>query len=147
MRSREDQIALDALRFLAKIGSQLDAFRAQLQQALDVTAISFVECRHYGTEVYLCVCLETDVDLDKTLTWWMDIRPGPDGWLIEASVLWNGRDIIARLPGLAAPDFSAVKREVPAMLKQLLDAGGYALAKAQPAQNATEDAAATCTLD
>jgi hypothetical protein len=130
MTSHEDQITFDALAFLAKIGGQLDAFRTQLKQAANLQATSFVECRYYGSDLYVCVCLEADVADDKTLTWWLDIVPKPEGWLIEASVLWNGRDLVAQIPAQVVHDFQAVQQEVPRVLRHLLDAGGAALAQA-----------------
>ena len=131
MTSHEDQITFDALSFLAKIGGQLDAFRTQLKQAANLHATSFVECRTYGSEVYVCVCLEADVADDKTLTWWLDIVPKPEGWLIEASVLWNGRELVAQIPAQVVHDFQAVQHEVPRLLRHLLDAGGAALAQSR----------------
>jgi len=131
MTSHEEQIILDTLAFLAQTGGQLDAFRMQLKQAANLQATSFVECRNYGSDIYVCVCLEADVSDDKTLTWWLDIVPKPDGWLIEASVLWNGRDLVAQIPTQTVRDFKAVQQEVPRMLRHLLDAGGAALAQAR----------------
>lgn len=133
MTTHTDQVVVDTLRFLADTSAQIDAFRSQLRQATDLAVVSYVECRYYGSELYVCVCLETDVDLDRTLTWWLDIRPQPDHWLIEASVLWNGRDLVAQVPAETLPDFHSVKQEFPRILKRLLDAGGLVLAKARPA--------------
>jgi hypothetical protein len=132
MKTHDEQVAFETLEFLAKTGAQIDTFRTQLTQAAELTVSSFVECRQYGNSLYVCVCLEADVDIDKTLTWWMDIKPVEDYWLIEASVLWNGRDVVAQVPSIMAPDFRIVQREVPRMLKQLLDAGGHALVQAKP---------------
>lgn len=127
----EDQITLNTLAFLASTGSQLEAFRMQLKQAAHLHASSFVECRYYGSEVYVCICLEVDVADDRTLTWWMDIAPKPDGWLIEASVLWNGRDLAVQIPTQTVRDFQAVQQEVPRLLRRLFDAGGAALTQAR----------------
>ncbi len=127
----DDQIAFDTLSFLAQISGQLDAFRMQLKQTASLQATSFVECRTYGSELYLCVCLESDVTDDRTLTWWLDIVPKSDGWLIEASVLWNGRDLVAQIPPQTVRDFRTVQHEVPRMLRDLLDAGGAALVRAK----------------
>lgn len=132
MNTHADQLVVDTLRFLADTSAQIDAFRSQLRQATDLTVVSYVECRYYGSELYVCVCLETDVELDRTLTWWLDIRPRADGWLVEASVLWNGRDIVAQIPAQTLPDFHAVKHDLPRVLRNLLDAGSMVLAKAQP---------------
>jgi hypothetical protein len=131
MLLHEDQITLDTLTFLARTGSQLEAFRTRLKQAANLHASSFVECRYYGSEVYVCICLEAAVTDDRTLTWWMDIKLKPDGWLIEASVLWNGRDLVAQLPAQTVRDFQAVQQEVPHLLQHLFDAGGAALAQAR----------------
>lgn len=128
----EDQVTLDALTFLASTGSQLEAFRMQLKQAANLHASSFVECRYYGSEVYVCICLEVDVADNRTLTWWMDIAPKPDGWLIEASILWNGRDLAVQLPAQTMRDFQAVQQEVPRLLRHLFDAGGAVLTQARP---------------
>ncbi len=132
MKTHDDQVAFETLEFLAKTSAQIDTFRNQLIRAADLAVSSFVECRLYGDTLYVCVCLETDVDIDKILTWWMDIKPVEDDWLIEASVLWNGREVVAQVPSIIAPDFRTVQREVPRMLKQLLDAGGLALVQAKP---------------
>jgi hypothetical protein len=132
MKTHDDQAVLEALQFLAHTGAQIDTFRSQLMQAADLAVSSFVECRMYGTDLYICVCLETDIDIDKTLTWWLDIRPVDEHWLIEASVLWAGREVVAQVPSIMAPDFRTVQRETPRMLKQLLDAGGHALVRAKP---------------
>lgn len=131
MRSPDDQSVLEALQFLAQTGSQLEAFRNQLKEAAQLSAMSYVESRYYGSDVFLCVCLECEVTEGKTLTWWMDIVPQDAGWHIEASVLWNGREVVAQVPGQSVPDFRAVQQVVPVMLKQLLDAGGHALVKAR----------------
>jgi hypothetical protein len=127
----EDQVTLDTLTFLASIGSQLEAFRMQLKQAANLHASSFVECRYYGSEVYVCICLEVDVADGRTLTWWMDIVPKPNGWLIEASVLWDGRVLAVQLPAQTVHDFQAVQQEVPSLLQHLFDAGGAVLAQAR----------------
>lgn len=148
MHSPDDQAVLSALRFLARTGSQIDAFRQQLKQAAGLPVVSFVECRYYGSDLYVCVCLETDVAEGKTLTWWLDITPKDAGWRVEASVLWNGRDVVAQVPGQLLPDFQAVQQAVPEMLKQLLDAGGHALARArQPATAPPDDSLSTRALD
>ena len=131
MTSHADQITCDTLAFLARTGGQLDTFRNQLKHDANLHATSFVECRTYGSEVYVCVCLETEVADDRVLTWWLDIVPKPDGWLIEASVLWNGRDLVAQIPPQTVRDFQAVQQEVPRMLRNLLDAGGAALTQAR----------------
>ncbi len=147
MTSHDDQITFDALSFLAKIGGQLDAFRTQLKQAANLQATSFVECRYYGSEVYVCVCLEAEVAADKTLTWWLDIVPKPDGWLIEASVLWNGRDLVAQIPAQIVRDFPMVQQEMPHLLQHLLDAGGAALAQSRSKAKPESDELHTHALD
>jgi hypothetical protein len=129
MPLHEDQITLDALTFLARTGSQLEAFHTRLKEGANLHASSFVECRYYGSEVYVCICLEADVADDRTLTWWMDIKLKPDGWLIESSVLWNGRDLVAQLPVQTVPDFQTVQQEVPGLLQHLFNAGGAVLAQ------------------
>lgn len=68
MSAHDDQIAVNVLSFLAATGGQLDTFRTQLKQSADLSATSFVECRYYGSEVYVCVCLEAEVAQDKVLT-------------------------------------------------------------------------------
>lgn len=147
MTSHTDPIVIDTFRFLAETSAQIDAFRGQLRQVTDLAVVSYVECRYYGTELYVCVCLEADVDPNRTLTWWLDIRPRPEGWLVEASVLWNGRDMVAQVPSQTLPDFHTVKQEVPRMLKHLLDAGGLVLAKARPARANQPDTLKTNVLD
>lgn len=147
MSEHADQIAVNVLSFLAATGGQLDAFRAQLKQAAGLSATSFVECRYYGSEVYVCVCLEAEVAQDKVLTWWLDIAPKPDGWLIEASVLWNGRELVAQIPSQTVPNFHAVQQEVPRVLRHLLDAGGAALTQARAKTPSQSDQLHTRALD
>ena len=147
MNEQADQIAVNVLSFLAVTGGQLDAFRAQLKQSADLSATSFVECRYYGSEVYVCVCLEAEVAQDKVLTWWLDIVPKPGGWLIEASVLWNGRELVAQVPSQTVPNFHAVQTEVPRTLRHLLDAGGAALAQARAKTPPQSDELHTRALD
>ncbi len=147
MTSHDDQIIFNTLAFLAQTGGQLDAFRMQLKQAANLQATSFVECRTYGSDIYVCVCLEADVSDDRTLTWWLDIVPKPDGWLIEASVLWDGRDLVAQIPPQTVRDFQIVQQEVPRMLRNLLDAGGAALAQARSKAKSGSDELHTRALN
>jgi len=148
MRTPDDEAALAALEFLAETGSQLDAFRHQIKQVADLPASSFVECRYYGRDLYVCVCLEADVADGQTLTWWLDITPKDTGWRVEASVLLNGRDVVAQVPGQLLSDFAAVQQAVPVVLRQLLDAGGHTLARARGRTAAApDDQQATRLLD
>jgi hypothetical protein len=130
MTTHDDRIALTVLSFLAHTSGQLDAFRTRLKQRTQLHTSSFVECRYYGNEVYICICLEVAPQENQTLTWWLDITPRVKGWLIEASVLWNGRDPVAQIPPQHVPDFRAVRDEVPEILEQLLLAGAAVLDKA-----------------
>ena len=129
MVTRDDQIALKTLAFLAQAGNQLDAFRTRLKQQTHLHASSFVECRYYGDDVYICICLEAAPREDQTLTWWLDITPQDKDWLIEASVLWNGRTPVVQSPPQHVLDFQAVRDEVPEILEQLLQAGAAVLEK------------------
>jgi hypothetical protein len=129
MATHEDQIVLNTLAFLAKTGSQLDAFRTQLKQSYQLHAASFVECRYYGDVLYICVCLEAALPEEQTLTWWMDITPRDHKWLIEFSALWNGRDPVVQLPARIVPGFLDVQDEVPEALERLLQAGVAVLNK------------------
>jgi hypothetical protein len=129
MATHEDQIVLNTLAFLAKTGSQLDAFRTQLKQSYQLHAASFVECRYYGKVLYICVCLEAALPEEQTLTWWMDITPRDHKWLIEFSALWNGRDPVVQLPARIVPGFLDVQDEVPEALERLLQAGVAVLTK------------------
>ncbi len=129
MATHEDQIVLNTLAFLAKTGSQLDAFRTQLKQSYQLHAASFVECRYYGDVLYICVCLEAALPEEQTLTWWMDITPRDHKWLIESSALWNGRDPVVQLPARIVPGFLDVQDEVPEALERLLQAGVAVLTK------------------
>jgi hypothetical protein len=143
MRSPDDQIVFTAFDFLAQLNTQIDGFRQQLRQATDLMVESFVECRYYGDDLYVCVCLETDIDLGKTLTWWLDIRPKTDGWRLEASVLWNGRDVVIQFPSRLVRDFPAVQQAVPPLLSQLFEAGRRALIQARPELDAQSDLSST----
>lgn len=129
MMTHEDQIALTTLAFLAKTSGQLDAFRNRLKQTRQLPASSFVECRYYGDDVYICICLEAALQENQVLTWWMDITPRDQQWLIESSALWNGRDSVAKIPSQVVPDFKAVQDGVPEILEQLLQAGAAVLDK------------------
>jgi hypothetical protein len=147
MRSPDDQIVFNVLDFLARLNAQIDVFRQQLRQVTDLMVVSFVECRYYGNDLYICVCLETDVDLGKTLTWWLDIRPRADGWRLEASVLWNGRDIVVQFPAQLVHDFAAAQQAVPPLLDQLFEVGGRALVKARPELDPQSNLSGTQPLD
>jgi hypothetical protein len=129
MATPEDHTALTTLAFLARTSAQLDAFRNQLKQARQLHASSFVECRYYGDDLYICICLEAEPHENQTLTWWLDITPRDQQWLIEASALWNGRDPVVQFPAQAVPDFQAVQASVPGILEQLLQAGVAVLDK------------------
>jgi hypothetical protein len=129
MTTPHDRIVLTALAFLANISGQLDAFRAKLKQRVPLHTSSFVECRTYGDDVYICICLEAALREDKTLTWWLDITPREGMWLIEASVLLNGRTPVVQAPPQRVYDFQAVQNEIPDILDQLLQAGATILDK------------------
>jgi len=129
MATHDDQVVLNALAFLARIGSQLDAFRTQLKQTYQLHAASFVECRYYGDVLYICVCLEAALPEEQTLTWWMDITPRDHKWLIESTALWNGRDAVVQLPARVVPGFLDVQDAAPEILEQLLQAGMTVLTK------------------
>lgn len=131
MRPELDQYALEVLQFLAQTGAQVNQLQNVLRQTAGLSGIaSFVESRNYGKDVYLCICLEADVSDERTLTWWMDIRSVVNGWLIEASVLWNGREAVIELPPQVVPDFRAVEKQVPLILGKILEAGTQALVSA-----------------
>jgi hypothetical protein len=129
MPTPNDRLVLTTLAFLANTSSQLDAFRARLKQRAALHASSFVECRYYGDEVYLCICLEAAPHENQTLTWWLDITPREGMWLIEASVLLNGRTPVVQAPPQRMVDFQAVQNELPDILDQLLHAGAAVLEK------------------
>jgi hypothetical protein len=129
MTARDDRCVLTTLSFLAETSGQLDAFRARLKQRTQLHVSSFVECRYYGEEVYICICLEAAPQANKTLTWWMDITPREGMWLIEASVLWNGRTPVVQTPPQRVYDFQGVRAELPEILEQLLQAGAAVLDK------------------
>src|SRR5450756_3161479 len=131
MHPELDQLAIEVLNFLAQTGAQVNQLQTALRQTAGLSSIaSFVECRSYGNDVYLCICLEADASNQRTMTWWMDIRPIVDGWLIEASVLWDGREAIIELPPQVMPDFRTVEKQVPVILKKILEAGTQALVSA-----------------
>jgi hypothetical protein len=127
MTTSNDRIALATLAFLANTSGQLDAFRATLKQRTAAQSSSFVECRYYGDEVYICICLEAAPEENQTLTWWLDITPREGKWLIEASVLLNGRTPVVQAPSQQLYDFQAVQNEFPDILDQLLQAGAAVL--------------------
>lgn len=127
MTTPNDRITLTTLAFLANTSGQLDAFRAKLKQRTTAHTSSFVECRYYGDEVYLCICLEAAPEENQTLTWWLDITPREGKWLVEASVLLNGRTPVVQAPSQLLYDFQTVQNEFPDMLDQLLQAGAAVL--------------------
>lgn len=128
MRSESDRFALEVLQFLAETGAQINQLQTVLRQTAGLSGIaSFVECRNYGQDVYLCICLEADASTGRTMTWWMDFRPIVNGWLIEASVLWDGREAVIEMPPQVMLDFRAVEKQVPVILRKILDAGTQVL--------------------
>lgn len=129
MTTPNDRIVLTTLAFLANTGGQLDAFRAKLKQRTPLHVSSFVECRYYGDDVYICICLEAAPHENQTLTWWLDLTPREGMWLIEASVLLNGRTPVVQAPPQRVVDFQAAQNEVPDILDQLLQAGAAVLEK------------------
>lgn len=129
MTTPNDRIVLMTLAFLANTSGQLDAFRAKLKQRAALHASSFVECRYYGDEVYICLCLEAAPHENQTLTWWLDITPREGQWLVEACVLLNGRTPVVQAPPQHLYDFQAVQNEIPDILDQLLQAGAGVLEK------------------
>ena len=129
MTTPNDRVVLATLSFLAQISGQLDTFRARLKQRTPLHTSSFVECRYYGDEVYICICLEAAPHENQTLTWWLDITPREGMWLIEASALLNGRTPVVQAPPLRVYDFQGVQNEVPDVLDQLLQAGAVVLEK------------------
>jgi hypothetical protein len=143
MTIHDDRNALAILTFLARLGSQLDAFRNRLKQQAQLRVASFVESRYYGTDVYLCVCLEAAPREDRTLTWWMDITPREGMWLIEASVLWNGRTSMVQTGPQRVYDFQTVQAEVPEILGQLLQAGAAVLDKIRAQKHSQTDSQAS----
>ena len=128
MKSYDDQLVLEVLAFLARTQSQVDGFwrhlrewrRAFLETA-EVT--SAVECRQYETGLVLSIWLEAEVRSGEALTWWMDIAPKDDGWLLDARLSWNGSDVVVQLPERMVPDFRTVKQEAPPLLENLFAAG------------------------
>jgi hypothetical protein len=143
MTIHDDRNALAILTFLARLGSQLDAFRNRLKQQAQLRVASFVESRYYGNDVYLCVCLEAAPREDRTLTWWMDITPREGMWLIEASVLWNGRTSVVQTGPQRVYDFQTVQAEVPEILEQLLQAGAAVLDKITAQKHSQTDSQAS----
>ena len=128
IRSEVDQLAIEILRFLAQTGVQINQQQIILRQMPGLSGIaSFVESRNYGKDVYLCICLEADTADRRTLTWWMDIRPRDSDWLINASVLWNGRTTVVELPPKSVPDFRSVEKQVPLILSKILVVGTRAI--------------------
>ena len=128
IRSEVDQLAIEILRFLAQTGVQINQQQIILRQMPGLSSIaSFVESRNYGKDVYLCICLEADTADRRTLTWWMDIRPRDNDWLINASVLWNGRTTVVELPPKSVPDFRSVEKQVPLILSKILVVGTRAI--------------------
>ncbi len=139
MTTHDDRTTLATLAFLAQTSGQLDAFRARLKQRTQLHASSFVECRYYGDDVYICICLEAAPQENQTLTWWLDITPREGMWLIEACVLLNGRDPVVQAPSQRVCDFLAVQNEVPEILEQLLQAGAAVLDKVMAQKRSPTD--------
>jgi hypothetical protein len=124
----DDQAAREVLAFLADMQTRVDTLWRELRPRWPTEAAppelgSDVECRRYENGVMLSIWLEAPVDDGRTLTWWMDIVPKDDGWLLDARLSWNGRDIIERLPERLVEDFRAVQREAPTILQDLFSAG------------------------
>jgi len=133
MTSYDDQIALGVLTFLAKLQDQVGALRRYLREEAHIAeTVSFVECRQYENGLFLSVCVEAEVDVGHTLTWWMDIVPQDDNWLLDARVSWNGQDVVVEFPEQFVRDFHAVQREVPRIFDELIESGKQVLERRSP---------------
>ena len=131
MTIHDDRNALATLAFSGSASAASSTlFVFELKQQAQLHAASFVECRYYGNDVYLCVCLEAAPQEDRTLTWWMDITPREGMWLIES--LRAVERAHARGAGCRRSAFTIFKpcrAEVPGILEQLLQAGAAVLDK------------------
>jgi hypothetical protein len=67
--------------------------------------------------------VETELADGRALTWWMDVAPRADGWVIDGHVSYDGRDPAVDLPERRLADFRAVRAQVPALFQELLAAG------------------------
>jgi len=124
MKSHDDQIVLDVLAFLAHLHAQVGTLLLYLRQEASIDgAVSFVECRQYESGLYLSICVEAPKEVGHTLTWWMDIIPQTDNWLMDARISWNGQDVVVEFPEQCVADFNAVQREAPRILEELIEAG------------------------
>ncbi|MGH2352974.1 MAG: hypothetical protein ACRDI2_10240 [Chloroflexota bacterium] len=142
MRTAEDLAAIEVLSFVAQISDQVAEFcrslRSRGRPGIDTPKVlSDVECRRYKNGLILSIWVEMLVDADRDLTWWMDVSPhrwkdswsadslpvDAEGWWIDASVSWNGRDRETELPRQQVADFRAVREAVPHLLNELFAAG------------------------
>jgi hypothetical protein len=124
MKSHDDQIAVDVLAFMAQIQAQIKAMRRYLaQEANKAKAMSFVEVQPYESSLCLSICIEAEVEVGRTLTWWMDIIPQSENWLLDGRISWNGNEVVFELHEQIVPTFHAVQREAPQMLNELITAG------------------------
>ncbi len=124
MKSHDDQIAVDVLAFIAQIQTQIKAMRRYLaQEANKAKAMSFVEVQPYESSLCLSICIEAEVEVGRTLTWWMDIIPQSENWLLDGRISWNGHEIVLELQEQIVPDFYAVQQKAPQMLEELIAAG------------------------
>ena len=134
MRSTYDQTALEVLTFLAGIYEQLAAFCLHLLQEAEADSLlgettSDVLCRNYRNGLFVEAWVETKVGEGRdarALTWWMDIRPYDEGWLVDAQVFWSerdGQDVVVQFPEQLSPDFKTVQQEAPDILERLFQEG------------------------
>jgi hypothetical protein len=128
MRSHDDEVAFGVLTLWAAIRIQMSDFRKYLRDKHAVLATapeiaSDIECAVRTTGPALSVWVEADVGNGEVLTWGIDISARDEGWLFEASLMWNGRDPILMLPDKNVKDFLAVQQMAPIAIEELFEAG------------------------
>jgi len=128
MKLPEDEITISALNFWAQTYQQVAAFWRYLREqssnvgGTQLTAFN-VECQSDATGPTISAWAEGGIGNGEAITWWLDINYRENGWLLSASVSWNGNDTIIKLPEQVVADFRAVQKVVPLLLEELFKVG------------------------
>jgi hypothetical protein len=129
MSSVANQSALEVFAFLAQLTGQIAALRRQLlrsksERGWPITEVSSaVECHQYQSRLVVSAWIEAALATECALTWWLDLEYTEAHWLLCATVSWNGRATVVKLPELTVADFQQVQREAPRLLAALFTAG------------------------
>ncbi|MDQ2809834.1 MAG: hypothetical protein M3Z04_23395 [Chloroflexota bacterium] len=128
MRSADDEIAISVLSFLAATHNQVAVFWRSLREKAALVGgiketVFDVECQRDANGPAIWVWVEGGVGNGESLTWWLDINCQEAGWLLSASIAWNGNDRVVKLPEYVVIDFPTVQQKTPQVLEELFNLG------------------------